>query len=100
MKEEGILSVDNLRAETFEGNFRLEELLDGMDSVIQRLDRSCSCLEKGIKALEGQLAVLALAWSESPQFLTDLGASVNQLHGSSPRCGLRGRSFKSQSLAV
>lgn len=57
------LTLEDLKAEIDEYHNRIEEVLSGMSTVIDRLERR-------VATLEGQLASVAAAFSEEPELIT------------------------------
>lgn len=57
------MAVDDLKAEITEYHIRIEEVLSGMDAMIQKLQRRADGAEQRVTTLEGQLAALAEALS-------------------------------------
>lgn len=57
------MGVDELKVEIGEYHLRIEEVLSGMDAIIQKLARRADDAERRIVTLEGQLAALVEALS-------------------------------------
>ncbi len=57
------MGIDELKAEINEYHLRIEEVLSGMDGVIQSLQHKVDDTERRVTTLEGQLAALAEALS-------------------------------------